>query len=94
MGFDIARDFPGAEGGEDQFRSAVEDLVGTFAENRSSLDRLIKTVKGLPRMTTEFNRAKKRLAAIQSELREEIDRFVTSLEAALQKWRRDRVLSS
>jgi hypothetical protein len=84
---DLSADFPD-QGQTITTRSSVLELLSTLLENRTSLDELITTSKGLPRMTTEFNRAKKRAVKAQEAMLVEIDRLRENLSAILTRFDR------
>lgn len=85
VALDISKDFAESEDGADSLRSAVLGLIATMSQNRDSLRDLIGTVRASPRMTTDYNKAKKRLSAIQEVLLAEYERLVNDLDAALKK---------
>jgi uncharacterized protein DUF4062 len=82
---DLSRDFPDQEHAKTTRLSVVE-LLATLLENRNSLDSLIATTSGLPRMTTEFNRAKKRAVKAEESMLAEIDRLRASLTTILSEF--------
>jgi hypothetical protein len=81
-GLDISRDFPEAEGGTNM-RTSVLELLTQLDENKTSQEELIATTRSLPRMTTEFNRAKRRAVNAQELMLGEIERLRQSLSASL-----------
>jgi hypothetical protein len=87
-GLDISEDFSDPEGTQN-LKSAILDLLAELLENKTSLENLIGTTRGLPRMTTEFNRAKKRAVKAEERMLGEIERLRGSLSATLASFETD-----
>lgn len=83
-GLDLSTDFSASPDGQDM-RSSIVELLAQLMENQSNLDELIGTTRGLPRMTTEFNRAKKRAISAQELMLDEISRLRHRLAASLER---------
>lgn len=71
QGLDVAGDFHDNSNRAD-LKEAVSGVIQTLLENRLATEELIKTVEGLPRVTTEMGRARNRLISTQRELRNEL----------------------
>jgi hypothetical protein len=79
-GLDLSQDFAENPNG---LRSSVLELMTQLLENREATESLIGTTRGLPRMTTEFNRAKKRAVKAQERMLAETDRLRDRLSTTL-----------
>jgi hypothetical protein len=84
-GLDLSEDFPDQEGAS-SMKSSVVELLSTLLENKTSLEELITTTRGLPRMTTQFNRAKKRAVKAEEAMLSEIERLRQSLSDCLTRF--------
>jgi hypothetical protein len=89
-GFDVATDFGTDNANYIEFYDAVDAVAGVLSQNRASIDGMIETTSVLPRMSAQFNRAKKRYLAMNRDLRDEIDRLRDKLTAILQRYDPDR----
>jgi hypothetical protein len=85
--FDVERDFTGGDATKTAIYGSVEGLLASVLEHKTALDELIGTIRALPRMSAEFNRARKRLLSRQIELRDEMDRLHSRLTAVLDRYK-------
>ena len=79
---DVVGDF-GEGDAKPEMRVAIEGVIETLEANLQAINGLVMTVQGLPRLSAEFNRAKKRYVSAQSELSDDTRKLRDALLATL-----------
>jgi hypothetical protein len=82
--FDLTKDFPGDANGKSELQDSIRGLLDMLAVNKVNLDTYLETLRDLPRMSTNFNRARRRAITIQEALRAELERLRSRLSEVLQ----------
>ena len=85
-GLDVSMDFGPSNDSALQLREAVTGVAITFNDNKSKLEELMATIETLPRMSTDFNRARKGVISQYRILRNETDRLQSALHYAVEKY--------
>ncbi|MEM1132841.1 MAG: hypothetical protein AAGH53_07890 [Pseudomonadota bacterium] len=80
---DIIGDFSGDGEDKNIIISAIQSNLNSMFDFKNSVLSLNKTIMELPRLTTRFNKSRKRQVSINDEIAREIDVYINAFKTAL-----------
>lgn len=85
-GLDVSRDFGQDNESAHDLRTVVSEVASIMDTNKGHIDQLVGTIAGIPRLSTEFNKARKGIISQYRELGDEIDRLQAAMKAAVSSY--------